>query len=177
MLLRLAVGQDPDIGGDARVVEQLVGQGDDGLQQVVLDDPLPDVALAASRPAGEKRRPVEHDADPGAFLVLLHLRDQVLEEQQGAVADAGQPCPEPAPETLLLVLMPDRLLYLLPLHPERGVGEAIVKEVSRQPIVREGVAELDVGRVLPLDKHVGPADGVGLGVDLLPEHLQPRLRV
>jgi hypothetical protein len=41
----LAVGDDPDVGADAGVVEHLLRQGDDGLQPVVLDDPLTDVAL------------------------------------------------------------------------------------------------------------------------------------
>lgn len=34
----------------------------------------------------------------------------------------------------------------------------------------ECVAEDDVGDVLPLDEHVGFADGVGLGIQLLPVH-------
>ena len=47
--LRLAVGHDPEVGGDAGVVEELVGQGDDGLQPVVLDDPAADLGLARAR--------------------------------------------------------------------------------------------------------------------------------
>ena len=47
----------------------------------------------------------------------------------------------------------------------------------RVAVVGERVAEDDVGDVLPLDQHVGLADGVGFGVQLLPEHRQPRLRV
>ena len=43
---RLAVGQHPDIGGDAGVVEHVQRQRDDGFQPVVLDNPAPDIALA-----------------------------------------------------------------------------------------------------------------------------------
>ena len=87
----LAVGEHPDVGGDAGVVEELVGQGDDGLQPVVLDDPLADVALAAAGIAGEQRRAVEDDADAAAALLgCAHLREHVLEEEQRAVVDAGQ---------------------------------------------------------------------------------------
>ena len=43
---RLAVGQHPDIGRDAGVVEHVERQGDDGFQPVVLDDPAPDIAFA-----------------------------------------------------------------------------------------------------------------------------------
>jgi len=42
-----------------------------------------------------------------------------------------------------------------------------------QAIGGEGVAEDDVGDVLALDEHVGLADGVGLGIELLPIHDQP----
>jgi hypothetical protein len=42
-----------------------------------------------------------------------------------------------------------------------------------QAVGGEGVAEDDVGDVLPLDEHVGLADGVGLGVQLLPIHDEP----
>ena len=44
-------------------------------------------------------------------------------------------------------------------------------------VVGQRVAEDDVADVLPLDEHVRLADGVGLGVQLLPEHGEPRLRV
>ena len=37
-------------------------------------------------------------------------------------------------------------------------------------IVGQGVALHDLGNVLPLDQHVRLADGVGLGVQLLPRH-------
>jgi hypothetical protein len=44
-------------------------------------------------------------------------------------------------------------------------------------VIRQGVAEADVGNILALDQHVGLADGVGLGVEFLAEHGQPRLGV
>jgi hypothetical protein len=45
----LAVADDPDVGGDAGVVEHVGGQADDGLTQVVLQHVAADFALAASR--------------------------------------------------------------------------------------------------------------------------------
>ena len=44
-------------------------------------------------------------------------------------------------------------------------------------VVIEAVAELDVGGLLALDKHVSAAGGVGLGVHLLAKHHQASLRV
>jgi hypothetical protein len=46
-----------------------------------------------------------------------------------------------------------------------------------RPSSRQRVAEDDVADVLPLDEHVGLADGVGLGVQLLAVHRQPGLGV
>ena len=91
----LAVGDDPDIGADAGVVEHLFRQGDDGLQPVVLDDPLADVAFAGTGAAGKEGRAVEDDGQARAVLELvrqhrLKLADHVLEEQERAVVDARQ---------------------------------------------------------------------------------------
>ena len=57
-VLRLAVGEHPDVGGDAGVVEHVERQRDDGLEPVVLDDPAADVALALAGVAGEEREPL-----------------------------------------------------------------------------------------------------------------------
>ena len=62
-LLRLAVGDEPDIGEDAGVVEQLIRQSDDRVEPVVLDDPTPDVGRAGPGVAAEQRRAVEDDGD------------------------------------------------------------------------------------------------------------------
>jgi hypothetical protein len=44
-------------------------------------------------------------------------------------------------------------------------------------VVGEGVAEDDIADILPLDEHVRLADGIGLGVQLLPEHGEAGFRV
>jgi len=46
----------------------------------------------------------------------------VLEEQEAAVIDPGQPGPETAGEASLLVLAADLVLDLLPLHPNGGLA-------------------------------------------------------
>src|ERR1035438_3336741 len=48
----LAVGDDPDISADAGVVEELIGEGDDGFQPIVFDDPAADFAFAGAGIAG-----------------------------------------------------------------------------------------------------------------------------
>src|SRR5438477_3585365 len=42
-LFELPVSNNPNVGGDARIVEELIGQPDDGFQHVVLDYPTANV--------------------------------------------------------------------------------------------------------------------------------------
>jgi hypothetical protein len=92
----LAVGEQPHVAGDAGVVEELLGQRHDRLEQVVFEDPPPDVALARPGGAGEQRRAVVDDRDPRpAVAGLAHLRHQVHQEQQLAVGLAREPRAEP----------------------------------------------------------------------------------
>ena len=71
---RLAVGDDPDVGGDAGVVEHVQRQCDDGFEPVVLDDPAADIALALAGVAGEQRAAVVDLGDAAAERsAMLHL--------------------------------------------------------------------------------------------------------
>ena len=76
--LQLAIRQNPDVGGDTGVEEELVGQRDDALQPIIFDYPFSDVALAAAGIAGEHRGAVQDDAHPAA--AALHLGEHVLQE-------------------------------------------------------------------------------------------------
>ncbi len=81
-----AVGQNPEVGGDAGVVEELVGQGDDRFEPVVLDDPTADFRFAAAGVAGEERGAIEDDGEAAAALLgIAHFREHVLKEEEGAV--------------------------------------------------------------------------------------------
>ena len=50
----LAVGDDPEVGGDAGVVEEVVGKCDDGFEPVVLDDLATDLRLTRAGGPGEE---------------------------------------------------------------------------------------------------------------------------
>lgn len=69
------------------------------------------------------------------------------------------------------MLVLDLVLDLLPLHPERWVGQHVVEGLAGVAVVGEGVAEGDVLRILSLDHEVGPADRPRFGVQLLPVDL------
>ena len=101
-----AVGEHPDVGGDAGVVEELLGERDQCFQPVVFEDPAANLALAAAGVAGEERRAVHDDGDPrSAPGRVLGVCQHVQQEQELAVADPRQPRPE-APGSAPVVLGP-----------------------------------------------------------------------
>ena len=63
---RFAVCHHPDIGRDPRIVEKLLGQRDQGFEQIILKNEAADFALAAAGVAGEERRAVHDDRDPAS---------------------------------------------------------------------------------------------------------------
>ena len=169
-----AVGDDPDIGRDAGVVEHVGRQADDRLDQIVLQQIAANLALAAARAAGEQRRAIEHDAEPAAAVLgRTHLGNQMQQKQERAIADARQAGTEPAIESLLGKFLADDGFDFFPFHAERRIGEAVVKSFPMQTIGGKRVAENNVGDVLPLDEHVGLANGVGFWIQLLPIHDEP----
>jgi hypothetical protein len=116
----------------------------------------------------------------------VHLRRHVGEEEHLAVAGAGD-------QRQLLALVHDlearvahavlaahRLEVLLPALAVGRVGEHEVELLRREGVVRQrgplGAADDVVGVLaLALEQHVGLADGVGLGVDLLAVEQAPDL--
>ena len=140
----LPVREHPDVGGDAGVVEELLGQGDERLEQVVLENPAANLALAAARVAGEERRAVHDDGDPRAALgPAPGVRQHVQQEQELAVADARQPRPEAAGRAPV-VLGAHRVLVALPVLAVGRVGDHVVEAAAGVPVVGQGAAEDDV---------------------------------
>ena len=70
------------------------------------------------------------------------------------------------------MLPADLLLDLLPFDAEGRVGQHVVKGPARMAVLRQGIAEGDVGNILTLDQHVSLTDGVGFRVQLLARHGQ-----
>ena len=165
---------DPDVGGDARVVEGVVRQLDDGVQPVVFDEILADVARAGARVAREERRAVLDDGHAAA--VLLQLRDAVQQEEHLPVAFRRQPCAETAGGAFLGLRLHGRRLPL-PVDAERRIGDDIIEMVVGELVVVEGVSEFHVVRIAAADERVRLGDAVGEGVELLPEGGDNGLRV
>ena len=161
--LQFAVRQDPDVGGDAGVEEEFVGQRDDALQSVVFDYPFSDVTLAAAGVAGEHRGAVQDDAHPAA--AALHLGEHVLEEQQRSVGAAGCAGCEPAARSAGFGF--HGVFVRLPTDAERGIGYHVVEPIPLEPVVGEAGAELDGVGVFAGYQHIRFADGVGLRVEFL----------
>ena len=99
------------------------------------------------------------------------------EEEERSVADPRQSGTEASVESHLLVFLADDGLDLFPLHAKRRIGKHVVEELPKESVGGEGVPEDDVGDVLALDEHVGLADGVGFGIELLPVHDEAGVRI
>ena len=101
----------------------------------------------------------------------------MLEEQEASVVDPRGAGTEPPGEAFGLVFGSDVVGDHLPLHPERGVGEQVVESAAGVLVVVEAVPEPDPRRVQSFDQHVGPAGGVGLGVEFLAVDVEAALGV
>lgn len=171
-LLGLVIGQHPDVGGDAGVVEDVVRQLDDGLQVVVLDEVAADIAGTAAGIAGEEGGTIVTCGDAGAeraVLKPLHLGDHLHEEEQLAIihrrrgGDTFSVSLHIRQSDLKAAVDDDGLAALffqnlalvgLPALPIRGIGEHEVEAQGAELIRGEGGAVADVFGVVPLDHHV-----------------------
>src|SRR5438552_17451341 len=99
------------------------------------------------------------------------------QKEQAAVTDAGKPWPEPALKSLGTILPFDRLLDLFPFYAKRRITHAIVELCARVSVLAQGISELDLGYVLPLDEHIPFADGIGLRIQFLSGDDQLRIRI
>ena len=182
-ILRLAVGEHPDVGGNAGVVEHVQREGDDGLEPVVLDNPAADVALALASASGEERGAVMHLGNPATERgVVLHLAQHVGEKEHLAVAGAGEEVElgvtsvfddeSGIADVLLGAATGYTLEVALPAFPIGRVGEHEVEFFGAEGVVGErgvlGATDDVVGCVtIALQQEVGFADSVDLAVDFL----------
>ena len=133
-------------------------------------------------PPVKSGEPREDDRESRAVLLLgrshrLELVDHVLEKEERAVVDPGQPGPEPPVEAALVVLALDLLLLLLPVDAERWVREEVVVALAGELVVGEAVSVLDVlASAIVVDllhQHVGCGRGEGALVVILPVDVEP----
>lgn len=73
------IGENPNVCGNSGVIEQLVRQANNGLQQIVFDDPAADLAFTTASIAGKHGRPIKDDPDAAAAILRsIHFGDQML---------------------------------------------------------------------------------------------------
>ena len=140
----------------------------------MLQDVAADFALATARIPGKKRRAVVYHANASTALAAhhrLHLGQQVQREKHLPIANGWQAWPK-APCCTLGVFLLDGSFGRLPFHAIRWVGRLVVEGFAGVHVQRQGVAILNVRRVLPTDEHVGFANGVGLVFQLLAKQFQ-----
>lgn len=173
----LVVAENPDVGKDAGVVEELVGEHDDAIEPVIFENPAADLAFARTTIAVGEGGAVEDDGDAaGAFFGRLHFGEHGLEEKQGAVVGARH-----AGLVAGLFELPGFgfvAILAAPGDAKGGIGEHVIKlELGFGELVAgfaavgvvgdEGVAEVDFGLPVVFDEQVGLADGVVGGGEFL----------
>src|SRR5579883_1767734 len=100
-LLSLTIRQHPHISRDPGIIEKLLGQSNNRLQPVVLQNPAPDLALPAASISGKERRTIHHNRDLRTFLIrIVHMRQHDLQEEELSIADTRQARAKAAMHTL-----------------------------------------------------------------------------
>ena len=166
-LCRLLLAQDQDAGGQAGAVEQVGCQADDGLEQVHLQQLLPDPAFGTFAEQRAVRQHHGHAAgDVGHRLDhVLHPGEVAADwrRQTGEVAAEGIV----GPQFLAPLLQRERRIGD---HAVEG-GEAVAVEEGR---VAQRVAAHDLEILDAVQEQVHPGDGRGGEVLLLPVQLAPQ---
>ncbi len=183
----LFVGEHPNVGGNAGVVEKVERQGNNGFQPVIFDEPAADVAFALSGIAGEKRTAVvnlRNATTQRRFVV--HFGRHVGKEKHLSIAGTGYKRHFFAlvhhfkARIAHTVLAAHGFKVFLPALAVRRVGEHEVELLRRESIVRKRrpfrAADDVIGVfAFALQQHVGFANGVGLGIDFLPVQMTANL--
>ena len=160
-----AVGQNPDISGNAGVVEQLIRKANNSLQQIIFNNPAADFTFSASGITGEHWRTVKYNTDAtSTFFRRVHFGNQMLEKQERAVRDAGQTSAKSATIPLRSRFVLNELLYLFPLHAKRRVAQHIVKGLGLESVLVEAVSQNDTAVGITFQNHIGTARCVCFGV-------------
>ncbi len=89
-VLGLSVGEHPDVGRNAGVIEHVQRQSYDCFKPVVLDYPAADVALTLTGITGKERRSVVNLGNAATQRgVMLHLAELVHQEHELPITGAG----------------------------------------------------------------------------------------
>jgi len=95
----------------------------------------------------------------------------MLEKEKRPVVNAGKPGPKAAIISKIVVLIVDFFCLLFPFNPEWRVGEHVIKLFPFESVVFEGATQFDIVCLFPLDEHIGPADGPGVIIPVLPKQV------
>src|ERR1700733_2826184 len=176
--LRLAVGHNPNVGRDPRVIEKLLRKRDQRLEQVILQDEAANFAFATPGIPCEQRRAIHDDRDARAALLgLFGVREHVQKEEKLAVTDARKPWCE-SPCCTPLVLSSHGVFVTLPILSVRRIRDQVVERLAGMAIVRERAAIGDIVRIAPgrvFYEEIGLGDSPCLRIYFLAEQVDLRL--
>jgi hypothetical protein len=112
--------------------------------------------------------------DGGSAKAIVHFGNGVLHKKKLFFPGGGQPS-LPASAGLCFVFVPNRFFNPLgsvlaaPGRAKGGIGYDNTHGLIREAVFYHGILKTDVPGILPLDQHIGKADGIGLWVYFMPE--------
>ena len=145
MLRCLRLAEEPNVGGDAGVVERVAGQLYDGVEPVVLQHVASDAVLTAAGLALVERAGVLDDRH---HAVVLELRQAVEHEEHLPVALCRELLDREASAAGSLELLLHRGCLRVPRVTEGRIGNAVVELEAIELVGGEGISEAHVGVVL-----------------------------
>lgn len=145
MLRCLRLAEEPNVGGDAGVVERVAGQLHDRVEPVVLQHVSADAVLAAAGLALVERTRV---LDNRHHAVVLGLRQAVEHEEHLTIALGGKLLNGEASTAGSLEFLLHRGGLRIPRVTEGWIGNAVVELEAIELIGGEGISEAHVGVVL-----------------------------
>ena len=154
---------DPDIGGNARVVETILWQLNDGIQPVVFYDIPSDFTLTASGiPCKEGGTVLDDSHAPGIFQFC-----NAIEHKEHLTVGLSRQADTKAPRIAQFMFFFNIRRLAFPVDAERWIGNAVIKGIAREFIIVQRIAKLHIVRVTTTDEHIGFCNAEGKWVDLL----------
>ena len=138
---------DPDVGGNAGIVEGVVGKLYDGIQPVIFNQIAANLTLTAPRIAGEQRRTVLNDGHSSGIFQLFYA---VHQKQHLTVTLAGQARSKATRFTFFMLRL-HHGGFALPVDTKGRVGNHEVKLIAGKFIIGQGVAKLHIVRVTTVE--------------------------
>ena len=168
--LAFLFGDEPDIGGDRGVVEEVIRELDDGFQPVIFKQIATDFTFSATCVTLEEATAILDDGHSSILVILLlaifQLSYTIEKEKHLTVTNGWESWGKAACFTEI-VLVCYILLGSFPLNTEWWIGDDVIKLIAFELVIAQCVALAHIICITSLDEGIGLGDGKSLVVQFL----------